>query len=529
MKPHLEPFFALLLILGLAVGCSTSSQPEKGYVVLSKEVLQDKIKGAWAAQTIGVTYGGPMEFRYQKKMIPDSVVIPWSDTTLNHWMTQIPGLYDDIYMDLTFVEVMEKEGIDAPASAHAAAYAKAKYWLWHANQQGRYNILHGIVSPESGHWKNNPHADDIDFQIESDFAGIMSPGMPNAALAICDRIGHIMNYGDGYYGGVLMANMYCYAFLEKDIPTIVNKGLAAIPKESTFYQCIADVVKWHQQYPNDWKKTWQQIEDKWGVDIGCPDGAFSDFNIDAKMNAAYVVLGLLYGNGDLGKTMEFAARAGQDADCNPSSAAAIVGTVIGYKNLPKKWTAGLKGIEDLDFKYTHTSLNKVYSISYNHALALIEKNGGKITDKEVKIKLQETTIAPLEQCFPGYALGVDLPIKRNFLAKDKQELEIPFEGIGVVLSGRARIVGMDKVYALIEPNETFNDYRINAEFYIDGKFSKKMEFPLYFIERAHELFFQYELPEGKHTLKMKILNPNPKVFLEVNNLLTYKKSTGNAN
>ena len=44
-----------------------------------------------------------------------------------HWMTNIPGLYDDIYMDLTFVEVMKNEGIDAPASSHAKAYAEAKY------------------------------------------------------------------------------------------------------------------------------------------------------------------------------------------------------------------------------------------------------------------------------------------------------------------------------------------------------------------------------------------------------------------
>ena len=149
-------------------------------------------------------------------------------------MKNTPGLYDDIYMDLTFVEVMEKEGIDAPASSHAKAYANAKYWLWHANQQGRYNILNGIMPPESGHWLNNPHADDIDFQIEADFAGIMTPGMPNTALEICDKVGHIMNYGDGYYGGVFVAGMYSHAFVENDIPNIINKSLNMIPKAVSY-------------------------------------------------------------------------------------------------------------------------------------------------------------------------------------------------------------------------------------------------------------------------------------------------------
>ena len=190
MKYLLPTLFFFTLI-------SCNENDSNKYFIISEENLKDKIKGAWASQTIGVTFGGPTEFRYLKKIIPDSIEISWNDSTLYKMMKNTPGLYDDIYMDLTFVEVMEKEGLDAPASSHAKAYANAKYWLWHANQQGRYNILNGIMPPESGHWLNNPHADDIDFQIEADFAGIMTPGMPNTALEICDKVGHIMNYGDG--------------------------------------------------------------------------------------------------------------------------------------------------------------------------------------------------------------------------------------------------------------------------------------------------------------------------------------------
>src|SRR5258707_3823139 len=120
---------------------------------------------------------------------------------MKNTMINNPGLYDDLYMDLTFVDVFEQEGLDGPVASHARAYANAGYMLWHANQAGRYNILHGISPPQSGHWLNNPHADDIDFQIEADFSGLMSPGMPNTAARIGDPIGHIMNYGDGWYGG----------------------------------------------------------------------------------------------------------------------------------------------------------------------------------------------------------------------------------------------------------------------------------------------------------------------------------------
>ena len=50
--------FLVSLLLWGAWGCS---QP--GTVTLKKDVLMDKIKGGWAGQTIGCTYGGPTEFR----------------------------------------------------------------------------------------------------------------------------------------------------------------------------------------------------------------------------------------------------------------------------------------------------------------------------------------------------------------------------------------------------------------------------------------------------------------------------------
>ena len=39
---------------------------------------------------------------------------------------------------------------------------------------------------------------------EADFAGMMAQD-GNAGSEICDKVGHIMNYGDGWYGGVYMS------------------------------------------------------------------------------------------------------------------------------------------------------------------------------------------------------------------------------------------------------------------------------------------------------------------------------------
>jgi ADP-ribosylglycohydrolase len=462
-------------------------------ITITKEQLKDKIMGGWAGQTIGVTFGGPYEFRFSGSFIQDYQPLTWYDGYLKKTMIDNPGLYDDLYMDLTFVDVFERYGLDAPVDSFANAFAHAGYMLWHANQAARYNILNGIKAPQSGYWLYNPHSDDIDYQIESDFAGLMSPGMPNTASAISDKIGHIMNYGDGWYGGVFIGAMYSLAFTSGNINHIVSEALKTIPARSTFYQCISDVIKWHKQYPSNWQQTWLEIQKKWASDIACPDGVFNPFDIDSKINSAYVVMGLLYGNGDYTKSLEITTRAGQDADCNPSSVGGILGTMIGYKAIPGYWQMGLKEAENIEFKYTTMSLNKVYDISYRHALANIERNGGKVNGNNVAIALQLPKTVKFEQGFQGM-----YPVDKKWLGKtDFKELSFEFQGTGFALRGEAEK----------KKNEA-SDYIFEAELYIDGEKVETAKLPTSFTARRHELFCKYGLQNKKHTVTVKILNPN---------------------
>src|SRR5664279_163990 len=408
-------------------------------ITISKDVLKDKIKGGWAGQTIGVTFGGPYEFRFQGTFIGDYQTLVWNNSLVKKNMLNNAGLYDDLYMDLTFVDVFEKYGLNAPVDSFANAFAHAGYMLWHANQAGRYNILHSIKAPQSGAWQNNPHADCIDYQIESDFAGLMSPGMPNTASAISDKIGHIMNYGDGWYGGVFVGAMYAIAFGSNDIHFIIAEALKTIPEQSEFHQCIQDAITWHKKYPDDWKQSWLEIQKKWANDIGCPDGIFSPFDIDAKVNAAYVVTGLLYGEKDFTKTLEITTRCGQDADCNPSTAGGILGTVLGYDHIPAYWKMGLTEAESIDFKYTSMSLQRGYEIGLKHALENIKRNGGTVNGDQVTIKRQAPAVVLYEKSFDGIFPILKIPVKWS-AAKD--EIEFEFDGTGFVLRGEA-IAGKD--------------------------------------------------------------------------------------
>ena len=505
----MKPFLILLIGVVIVTACNQSKAPEASSAItatLTKEQLKDKIMGGWAGQTIGVTFGGPYEFRFQGAMIGDYQPLLWYDGYLKKTMENSPGLYDDLYMDLTFVDVFEKYGLDAPIDSFANAYAHAGYALWHANQVGRYNILNGIPAPASGHWLNNPHADCIDYQIEADFSGLMSPGMPNTAAAIGDKIGHIMNYGDGWYGGVYIGALYSLAFTSSDIPYLVEEALKTIPPQSEFAQCISDVIQWHQQYPTDWKQTWLEVEKKWASDIGCPDGVFHPFNIDAKVNAAYVVMGLLYGDGDFTKTLEIATRTGQDADCNPSSAGGILGTIIGYKNIPAYWKQGLKEAEDIDFKYTTISLNDVYEIGFKHALQNIENQGGKVDGDQVTLPVQTPVAVKFEKSFEGLYPVVKLPVTWS---DAKDEISFDFEGTGFVLKGNA------------SPWASTSDYVFNTELYLDDKLIEKPQLPVSFTTRRHEFAWKYDVTRGKHTVKLKILNPSKEHTINSSEAIIY--------
>jgi len=499
-------YFSIILCccVGLFSGFPGYTQSRSLTVPLEK--IRDQIKGGWAGQTIGVTFGGPYEFRFDGTFIQDYQPLVWNDTLIKSNMLNNPGLYDDLYMDLTFVDIIERYGINAPVDSFANAFAHAGYMLWHANQAARYNILNGIKAPASGNWLNNPHADCIDYQIESDFSGLMSPGMPNAASAISDKIGHIMNGGDGWYGGVFVGAMYTQAFTSTDVEYIVHQAIKTIPPQSEFFHCIQDVIGWVKKYPADWKQTWLEVQKKWANDMSCPDGVFAPFDIDAKLNAAYVVMGLLYGKGDFTKTLQIATRCGQDADCNPSTAGGILGTMMGYEKIPAYWKRGLAAAEDIDFKYTKMSLNDVYRIGFKHAIKNIEEHGGKLQGDRITIQLQQPVAVHFEKSFEGHFPIGRIPVQWN-AAKD--EITFQFKGIGFVLTGEET------------SKEDSTNYIFNTELYIDDQLVETAGLPVNFTTRRLELCWKYQLPDKMHTVRFKILNPSKKNSIDPYDAIIY--------
>jgi len=406
-RGYLLALVSTLTLLG-ALGCGQRSLAKltpagRNTRKITVDEYVDKMKAGWIGQMAGVGWGGPTEFRYKGAIIPEDDMPQWKPGLINQFQQ------DDIYVEMTFLRTLEVHGFDVSIRQAGIDFANSGYRLWHANRAGRDNLRTGIAPPDSGHPKFNAHADDIDYQIEADYAGLIAPGMPNVAIQLGEKFGRLMNYGDGLYGGQFVAGMYAEAFFEDDIIKIIEAGLRCIPEESQYYGCIRDVLAWYEEHPDDWTKTWQLINEKYHLNeafrrFSC-SGANDPFNIDAKINGAYIVMGLLYGQGDLDKTIVISTRCGQDSDCNPSNAAGILFTTIGFKNLPEKFKIAL----DPWGKFSHTPYDFPTLVRVCEELAreAVVNCGGKVETDAVGneclvIPVQKPRPTALEQSWaPG--------------------------------------------------------------------------------------------------------------------------------
>ena len=485
----------------LALACGGAWAAEAPARRMSRAVLEDKVRGGWAGQMIGVAFGAPTEFRSNGKI--NEAELKWTPDMLANTIHQ-----DDLYVEMTFAEVMDRLGLDATTEQYGEMFRDSKYSLWHANAGARRNLNRGIKAPLSGHPEYNVHANDIDFQIESDFIGLMCPGLPQSSNRFADRVGRVMNFGDGLYGGMLFGAMYAAAFFETDPHRVVEQGLLSIPGGSGYAKLIRDVLAWHAQDPADWRKTWELIEEKWDRDDLCPDGALTPFNIDARINGSYVVLGLLYGDGDFAKTLEISTRAGQDSDCNPSSAAGILGVMLGYERIPERWKAGIPALADTKFEFTRYSFNEIV----RSTLARAEKNilaaGGAVGPDDVVIPVQPAKAPPLEQWDPGVPVArveLDQPAwswKGGWSTETARtegsswtarkaggagdEAGLAFEGTGVAIVGAMSQEGG------------------RADVYVDG--AKAGEIDAWIPERTHDNDYWHVtgLANGSHTARIVV-------------------------
>ena len=493
---HIKKAFCALF--ASAVVCAAANAQQT--VTISKQTLADKNRGGWAGQVVGCKYGAPTEFKYMWTPIPSDVKILW-DEDKPVVKDFYDGVYDDLYVNIVFMDIFKRLGFDAPRSEFRKAIALASFPVWEGNFEARCAWFDNFKVEEPVSWKTNVSANAIDFEIEADYAGLMSPALPNMAVKFCETPGRAIAGGEAFYCGAFVAAMYSNAYYMDNIVEVVKASMAVLPRESELYAIIEQLLEEHQKDPYNWVKAWYANFSKFRKNHD--ENFATRFNLYSPFNCAYIVMGLLYGNGDFERTMEISTRCGLDSDCNPCNACGILGTMLGYSKIPSKYTRPIEMAPKAIFQGTTYTFDAVCEESLAQAKKVLKLAGAKETAEGYTITLEPTKRMAFEEPMPPSTV-----LKKQEAQKVSADLgkpakvEIEGSGVNVVFAGDyKKYIERENWKRDLKPLEMAASFEV----YIDGR-----------LERTANLFFasgmirdsiclNLDLPAGKHTVEIRLV------------------------
>jgi len=367
-----------LVALMITVHTSPAVCEQQKFRRLPAAEYRDKMKAGWIGQMAGVAWGYPIEFRYYGRFVPECMVPKWKPEMVNDAFTQ-----DDLYLDIGYLHSIHKHGLGISSRQVAIDFANYDFEF---RRGRRASFMSGLAPPDSGHPKFRKHPDGLGYQIAADVTGLIAPGLPNIPIALGEQFGPVSHYGDGIYAGQFVGALYCEAFFESDPVKIVETALKAIPQKSTFSEMVRDVLNWYKREPDEWERAYDLINKKYFQNkkynwMDWRWKGLETLNMDVKLNGAFILTGLLYGQRDLDKTIIYSMRGGHDCDCNPSNSAGVLFTTIGFSKLPSRFTSiderrFFSQVKDsLLFQYT---LPEVIDLTEKIARKAIVQSGGRI-------------------------------------------------------------------------------------------------------------------------------------------------------
>ncbi|MBE6400335.1 MAG: ADP-ribosylglycohydrolase family protein, partial [Lentisphaerae bacterium] len=269
------------------------------YQLPSKEVLADKIHGCWIGKNIGGTLGGPLE---GKRDIFD---VKWYLSDPNG----VPLPNDDLDLQLLWLTMAEYYGAEHLTSRHfGMMWMHGIIGPWGEYSNCRQNCHLGFFPPLSGACDNDGLNRSNGAWIRAEIWACLAAGKPDEAIRYAWLDSSCDHMTDGIYAEMFVAAMEAAAFCESDIRKLIEIGLSKIPDQCRLRESIELAISGY-----DAGKKWQDVRNevvKLNEDMGW---------FQAPANVAFVVIGLLYGEGDFAKTVCTAVNCGDDTDCTAAT------------------------------------------------------------------------------------------------------------------------------------------------------------------------------------------------------------------
>jgi ADP-ribosylglycohydrolase len=183
-------------------------------------------------------------------------------------------------------------------------------------------LKEGMQAPETGAAALNGKvlSEQIGAQIFIDGWAMVCPGDPELAADLARRAASVSHDGEAIYAAQVVAAMEAQAFVEDGLDALIDGAVSLIPRDSVIFRAIDDIRAWHAAEP-DWRRTRARIEERYGYD------RYRGI-CHVVPNHALILLAVLYGEGDFGRSLTIVNTSGWDTDCNSGN----VGCLLGIRN-----------------------------------------------------------------------------------------------------------------------------------------------------------------------------------------------------
>ena len=281
--------------------------------------FRDKVLGCWTGKNIGGTLGAPLE---TSRSIHD-ISFYLQDLGGN------PEPNDDLDLQLVWLLAVEQHG-----AYRLTERLLGEYWMryitgpWNEYGTAKGNIAAGLYPPLSGFCNNEEWKNSNGAWIRSEIWACLFPGAPDDVAHFAWMDSCVDHTGDGIYAEIFTATLESAAFVETDLNKLIDIALARIPEECRVARSVRIAIDCHRD-GLDWKTARNRIVED-SADLGW---------FQAPANLGFVVLGLLYGGGDFGRSLCLAVNCGDDTDCTGATVGAVLGILKGRSGIPDEWAA----------------------------------------------------------------------------------------------------------------------------------------------------------------------------------------------
>lgn len=365
----------LLVILPL-VSCNLDT----GVRGIPVAEYEDKVAGFWLGQLVGNIYGLSHEFQYLEDHGPTDFPLGYG-SALDR-AVEIDGAFSDDDTDLEYMYLlqMERHGIEPTYGQLRDAWMyHIRDRIWAANRVALTLMHHGYYPPATGAKSNNPRWFEIDPQLINEIWAVTAPGMTRYAVGKTEWAARITNDDFGIEPALFYAAMIAEGFFENDVRALIRHGKAALPASGRFRGVVEEMEVLHDLYPDDWTIARDELAARYGARQSYNEYGWEP--IDAVLNGAAAVLALLYGEGDIQRTLDLACSMGWDADNQAATLTGLLGLVHGADAIPASLLIPVEGWQEpFNDRYVNVSRHDLPDASIRDQVRRIVAQGVRIVE-----------------------------------------------------------------------------------------------------------------------------------------------------